>query len=64
MQEVLVFTLFDREYNIMGERLLNDVEANAILTNLIYINQSQGTTLEWTDQEAQLLQWTVFTYAL
>jgi hypothetical protein len=37
--------LFDREYNIMGERLLSDIEANAILTNLIYLEQSHGITL-------------------
>ncbi len=55
-----MFTLFDREYNIFGDSLISDLEANNIYVKLM----NEKLTSAWRDDETHLLQWAVFTYAV
>lgn len=69
MKETVVFTLFDREYFISGDKIISDLEANAIFERLLKENRnnSQPASLKqssWKDDETNLLQWAVFQYAL
>ena len=71
-----VFSLFGREYHIYGEQLISDEEASAIYEKLLTEiresnasksednNKAVGNTSSWKDDETQLLQWGVFSYAL
>jgi len=57
----VVFTLFDREYYITGDKIVSDIEANAIFERLLNENSNQNKSSiikqssSWKDEETNLL---------
>lgn len=73
----MVFSLFGREYHLYGDQIISDQDANQIYEKLLTevkngnvsksmdIKSSKANnTKSWKDDETQLLQWSVFCYAV
>ncbi|CDW91048.1 myb-like dna-binding domain containing protein [Stylonychia lemnae] len=70
-KEVVAFRFQDKDYNIFGENLINDFEANQIYSKLLQeakttassqdnnlnSNKNKKNTSSWRDDETHLLQW-------
>jgi len=61
VKEAVIFTLFEREYHIFGEKIINDVEASPIYEKLL---KEPAQSASWREDETNLLQWSVFTYGM